>query len=415
MTAAVATIEDDITEFRPPPLRARPTRRIRDDAEALAVAEELSAKLAEGAAARDRDRILPYEEMDLLSDAGLLAISVPRGYGGAGVRAGTVARVIAALARADGSIGQIPQNHFFMLEGLRLQGTEEQKRFFYGRVLAGERLGNALSETGTKTAHDHATRLSRDGSIYRLNGRKFYSTGVLFAHWVAVVANDENNVSTIAFVPRETKGIKIVDDWSGFGQRTTGSGTTLLDNVEVHPFAILSFAALFERPTSMGPFAQIMHAAVEQGIAEAALADTVQFVRNSARPYKDAGVERASDDPYTVAIAGELKIRVDASSALLDRAGAFVDRAQAEPSVETVAAASVAVAEAKIASTEAALLVASKLIELAGSSATLTKHGLDRHWRNARTHTVHDPVRWKYRAVGDYWLNGVNPPRHGAI
>jgi SfnB family sulfur acquisition oxidoreductase len=415
MTAALATIENDSIEFRPPPLRTKSARRIRDDAEALAVAEEVSAKLAEGAAARDRDRVLPYEEMDLISDAGLLAITVPKAYGGAGVRAGTVARVIAALSSADGSIGQIPQNHFFMLEGLRLQGTEEQKRFFYGRVLAGERLGNALSEAGTKTAHDHATRLTRDGAIYRLNGRKFYSTGVLFAHWVAVVANDENNVSTIAFVPRETKGITIVDDWSGFGQRTTGSGTTLLDNVEVHPFAILSFAALFESPTSMGPFAQIMHAAVEQGIAEAALADTVQFVRNSARPYKDAGVDRASDDPYTVAIAGELKIWVDASSALLDRAGEFVDRVQAEPSVETVAAASVAVAEAKITSTEAALLVASKLIELAGSSATLAKHGLDRHWRNARTHTVHDPVRWKYRAVGDYWLNGVNPPRHGAI
>jgi SfnB family sulfur acquisition oxidoreductase len=415
MTAALATIENDSVEFRPPPLRTKSARRIRDDAEALAVAEEVSAKLAEGAAARDRDRVLPYEEMDLISDAGLIAITVPKAYGGAGVRAGTVARVIAALSSADGSIGQIPQNHFFMLEGLRLQGTEEQKRFFYGRVLAGERLGNALSEAGTKTAHDHATRLTRDGAIYRLNGRKFYSTGVLFAHWVAVVANDEKNVSTIAFVPRDTKGIAIVDDWSGFGQRTTGSGTTLLDNVEVHPFAILSFAALFESPTSMGPFAQIMHAAVEQGIAEAALADTVQFVRNSARPYKDAGVDRASDDPYTVAIAGELKIWVDASSALLDRAGEFVDRAQAEPSVETVAAASVAVAEAKITSTEAALLVASKLIELAGSSATLAKHGLDRHWRNARTHTVHDPVRWKYRAVGDYWLNGVNPPRHGAI
>jgi SfnB family sulfur acquisition oxidoreductase len=415
MTAALATIEDGIVEFRSPPLRARPTRRIRDDAEAIAVAEEISAKLAEGAAARDRDRILPYEEMELVSDAGLLAITVPKAYGGAGVRAGTVARVIAALSRADGSIGQIPQNHFFMLEGLRLQGTEEQKRFFYGRVLVGERLGNALSETGTKTAHDHATRLTRDGAVYRLNGRKFYSTGVLFAHWVAVVANDENNVSTIAFVPRDTKGITIVDDWSGFGQRTTGSGTTVLDNVEVHPLGVLSFAALFERPTSMGPFAQIMHAAVEQGIAEAALADTIQFVRNSARPYKDAGVDRASHDPYTVATAGELKIRVDASSALLDRAGEFVDRAHAEPSVETVAAASVAVAEAKIASTETALFVASKLIELAGSSATLTKHGLDRHWRNARTHTVHDPVRWKYRAVGDYWLNGVNPPRHGAI
>ena len=326
-----------------------------------------------------------------------------------------MARVIAALSRADASIGQIPQNHFFMLEALRLEGSEEQKRFFYGRVLGGERLGNALSETGTKTSHDHATRLKREGALYRLNGRKFYSTGVLFAHWVTVVANDDDGASTIAFVPRETEGITIVDDWTGFGQRVTGSGTTILENVPVHPFSLLSFKALFDRPTGMGPFAQIMHAAVEQGIAEAALADTVRFVRTSARPAKDAGVERASDDPYTIAAAGELKIRVDASSALLARAGAFVDRAQAEPSVETVAAASIAVAEAKIASTDAALFVASKLIELGGSSATLAKHGFDRHWRNARTHTVHDPVRWKYRAVGDYWLNGINPPRHGAI
>jgi SfnB family sulfur acquisition oxidoreductase len=414
-TAALATGENELNEFSAPPARSRPTLRIRDDAQAIDVAEEIAAKLAENAAARDRERILPYEEMELISDAGLLAVTVPKAYGGAGVRTGTVARVIAALSRADGSIGQIPQNHFFMLEALRLQGTEDQKLFFYDRVLAGERLGNALSETGTKTAMDHATRLTRDGALYRLNGRKFYSTGVLFAHWVAVVANDENNESTIAFVPRETQGITIVDDWSGFGQRVTGSGTTLLENVEVHPFAILSFKSLFERPTSMGPFAQIMHAAVEQGIAEAALADAVRFVQTSARPWKDAGVDRASDDPYTVAMAGELKIRVDASSALLDRAGALVDRAAAEPSVETVAAASVAVAEAKIASTDAALLVASKLIELGGSSATAAKHDFDRHWRNARTHTVHDPVRWKYRVVGDYWLNGVNPPRHGAI
>jgi SfnB family sulfur acquisition oxidoreductase len=414
-TAARATVEDDVIEFSPPPVRARPARRIRDDAEALAVVEEIAAKLAEGAAERDRERILPYAEMELISDAGLLAITVPKAYGGTGVRAGTVARVIAALSRADGSIGQIPQNHFFMLEALRLQGTAEQKRFFYGRVLAGERLGNALSETGTKTAQDHATRITRDGALYRLNGRKFYSTGVLFAHWVAVVANDDNHDSALAFVPRETKGITIIDDWSGFGQRVTGSGTTVLDNVEVHPFSVLSFKALFERPTSMGPFAQVMHAAVEQGIAEAALADTVRFVGAAARPWKDAGVDRASNDPYTVAAAGELKIRVDASGALLDRAGRFVDRAAAEPTPETVAAASVAVAEAKIASTDAALLTASKLIELGGSSATLARHDLDRHWRNARTHTVHDPIRWKYHAVGNYWLNGVNPPRHGAI
>jgi SfnB family sulfur acquisition oxidoreductase len=414
MTAALATVEKGVDGFVAPPLHAGSVRRIRNDAEALAVAEEISAKLVESASARDRHRLLPYDEIELVSQAGLFAITVPKQYGGAGVSAYTVARVIAALSAADGSIGQIPQNHFFMLEGLRLEASEEQKRFFYGRVLEGERLGNALSETGTKTAHDHATRLTRDGKIYRLNGRKFYSTGVLFAHWVAVVANDDDDRGTIALVPRDTKGITIIDDWSGFGQRVTGSGTTLLDDVEVHPFSVFSFQALFDRPTPMGPFAQIMHAAVEQGIAEAALADTAHFVRAS-RPWKYARVERASDDPYTVAAVGELKIRVDASNALLERAGSFVDQAVDNPTAETVAAASVAVAEAKILSTDAALLVASKLIELGGSNATLAKYNLDRHWRNARTHTVHDPIRWKYHTIGDYWLNGNYPPRHGAI
>ena len=165
----------------------------------------------------------------------------------------------------------------------------------------------------------------------------------------------------------------------------------------------------------MGPVAQIMHAAVEAGLARAALAETIRFVRDHSRPWKDAGVERASQDPYTLAAIGETQIRVTAANALLERAGVLVDRAIAEPDADTVAAASVAVAEAKVLTTETALHAGSKLIELAGSRATLQEFGLDRFWRNARTHTVHDPVRWKYRAIGDYWLNGINPPRHGAI
>lgn len=401
--------------FRAPPQRGQSARVISDEAEAISIAQNIAAAIAKDAASRDRDRRLPYEELDLLSDAGLLAITVPKAYGGAEVSAGALAEVIAVLSQADGSIGQIPQNHFFMLEALRLEGSEEQKRFFYGRVLAGERIGNALSELGTKTAQDHATRLTRDGAVYRLNGRKFYSTGALFAHWIAVVANDDDGRSTIAFVPRDASGVTIIDDWSGFGQRVTGSGTTLLDNVEVHPFSVISLRAAFDRPTSMGPHAQIMHAAIEAGIARGALAETIKFVRTRSRPWKDAGVEHAYEDPYTIAQIGEMKIRVSASDALLKRAARFVDAAVSAPNAESVAAASVAVAEAKAASTDASLHVASKLIELAGSRATLAEFGLDRYWRNARTHSVHDPVRWKYRAVGDYWLNGVNPPRHGAI
>ena len=404
-----------LAEFQPPPPRWRSAHVIRDDAEAIAVASEVAKKIAKDAVLRDRQRVLPYDDLEEISDAGLLAITVPKEYGGAGVRAGTLAEVIALLAAADGSIGQIPQNHFFMLEALRLQGTDEQKRFFYERILTGERVGNALSEIGTKTAQDHLTRITRDGKAFRLNGKKYYSTGVLFAHWIAVVANDEENVSRVAFVPRDTKGITVIDDWNGFGQRVTGSGTTLLENVEVHPLAVLSFSALFKTPTSMGPLAQIMHAAIEAGIARGALADTIDFVRTRSRPWKDARVDHAYQDPYTISEVGRMQISVAASDALLARAAKFVDAAAEEPSVDSVAAASIAVAESKTASTEAALYVSNKVIELAGSRATLQEFGLDRHWRNARTHSVHDPVRWKYRAVGDYWLNGINPPRHGAI
>jgi SfnB family sulfur acquisition oxidoreductase len=410
-----ATDSDVPSDFCVPPLTVANAGRLRSDAEAIAAAREAAAWIGQGAAQRDRERRLPHGELDLLSEFGLLAITVPKQYGGAGVSAGTLAEVIATISAADGSIGQIPQNHFFMLEALRLQGSEAQKRFFYDRVLLGERIGNALSEVGTKTAHHHNTRISRDGAGFRVNGRKFYSTGVLFAHWIAVVGNDDEGRSAIAFVPKQTDGVSVIDDWSGFGQRTTGSGTTVFENVAVHPFSVVPMQALFDHPTSMGPVAQIMHAAVDQGIARAGLRDTIQFVRAYTRPWKDSGVEHGYEDPYLIAELGAVEVSVAAGEALLARAGEFTDVAIARPGVDTVAAASVAVAEAKVAATEASLLAGSKLIELAGSRATLAEFDLDRHWRNARTHTVHDPVRWKYRAIGDYWLKGINPPRHGAL
>jgi SfnB family sulfur acquisition oxidoreductase len=409
-----ATI-DRLPEFRVPAPRERPARIIRSDAEAIAAAREVATVLAKSAAERDRERRLPHEEMDLLSDAGLLAITVPKEFGGAEVKAGTLAEVMAILSAADGSIGQIPQNHFFMLEALRLIGTPEQKRFFYKGVLAGERIGNALSEVGTKTAQDHSTKITKDGDAYRLNGRKFYSTGVLFAHWIAVVANNDEGKSSLAIIPRDSDGITIIDDWSGFGQRTTGSGTTLLENVPVHPFSVLPFHELFATPTSMGPHAQIMHAAVDQGIARGALAETIRFVRQYTRAWKESGVEHGYEDPHIIAEVGQVKVAVDAGEALLARAGAFVDEAVNNPTTDTVASASIAVAEAKVAATDASLFAGSKLIELGGSRSTLAEFNLDRYWRNARTHTVHDPVRWKYRVIGNYWLNGVNPPRHGAL
>ncbi|EIU4415577.1 SfnB family sulfur acquisition oxidoreductase, partial [Pseudomonas aeruginosa] len=321
------------------------------------------------------------------------------------------------VSAAGSSLGQIPQNHFYALEVLRVNGSPAQKGRLFGAALAGERFGNALAEIGTRTASERRTRLRADGDGdgYRLDGRKFYCTGALYAQRVPTLAVDDEGRQQLAFVPRDSAGLEIVDDWSGFGQRTTGSGSALFDRVAVAAEDVVSFQDAFERPTTVGPLAQILHAAIDAGIARGAFEDTLRFVRERARPWVDSGVDKASADPLTIHEIGRLAIRLHAAEALLERAGRVLDRATAEPDAESVAAASIAVAEARALTTEVALLAGSKLIELGGSRACLAELGLDRHWRNARVHTLHDPVRWKYHAVGDYYLNGRLPPRRGTL
>jgi SfnB family sulfur acquisition oxidoreductase len=390
--------------------------RIENDQQALDVAHAVAHTLAEGASQRDRERRLPYAEIGIYSASGLWGIAVPREFGGADVSYATLAEVTAIISEADPAIGQIPQNHFYMLDVLRVNGTRDQQAFYFERALAGERFGNALSERGTKTVADYRTALTPDGDGFRINGTKFYSTGALFAQWIPIVAKAADDVLYVAFASAQTPGLSVVDDWSGFGQRTTGSGTTTLDNIYVEASAVVPYSTAFDaRPTTVGPIGQLIHAAVDLGIARAAVADARRFVRERSRPWIDSGVERASDDPLTLELFGKLTLQLHAAEALVERAGRRVDAAVKESTAHTVASASVAAAEARAATTEIALQASTRLIELAGTQATLAEHNLDRHWRNARTHTLHDPVRWKYIAVGNYYLNDVLPPRHGGL
>ena len=388
---------------------------IRSDAEALSVARELAAHFKRESAVRDRDRRLPLDELELFSHTGLWGITVPQAWGGAGVSNVTLAQVVALIAAADASLGQIPQNHFYALEVLRVNGTPAQQARLYAEVLAGQRFGNALAEIGTKTAHDRTTHLARAEDGYRITGRKFYATGALYAQRIPTSVVDDNGVQHLAFVPRDSDGLTVIDDWSGFGQRTTGSGSVVFDNVWVEAEDVIPFQSAFERPTSVGPLAQILHAAIDTGIARAAFEDALHFVRTKTRPWIDATTDIASEDPLTLKSFGQLSVRLHAAEALLERAGEFLDSAQANPNASTVAAASIAVAEARAISTDISLAAGSTLFELAGSQATLAEHGLDRHWRNARVHTLHDPVRWKYHAVGNYYLNDENPPLRGTL
>jgi SfnB family sulfur acquisition oxidoreductase len=397
-----------------PPLL--PTVVLRDDAQAIDAARRLADLAREQAAQRDAQRELPWSLIEHFTQSGLGSISVPRAFGGPNVSFATIAQVFSIISAADPALGQIPQNQFGILHLLQGSATPQQQQTLFKSVLEGWRIGNAGPERGTKNTLELKARITAHGARFVINGQKFYSTGALFAHWVAVKALNDQGQQVMAFVPRGTPGLQIVDDWSGFGQRTTASGTVLLDHVQIDAALVVENWRLSLTPNIQGAVSQLIQAAIDAGIARAAIDDTVDFVKNRSRPWIDAHVERASDDPYVIADIGKLKLELHAAEALLHEAAKVLDEVNAKPIDDYSAArASIAVARAKVLTTEVSLLDSEKLFELAGSRATLAQFNLDRHWRNARVHTLHDPVRWKYHAVGAWHLNGTLPARHSWI
>ncbi|WP_331375215.1 SfnB family sulfur acquisition oxidoreductase [Sinorhizobium chiapasense] len=395
----------------PRPKPVTPARIIRSDAEALEIAERLAEKFKAGAALRDREGLLPIAELDEYSESGLWSINVPKAYGGPEVSYATLARVIATIAAADPAIAQITQNHLAIIATVDLDGTEEQKKLFFSWALEGIRYGNAFSELKSKTVAAFETKVAFDGDDAIVNGEKFYTTGALLAHVVPIVAVDENGQGYLVFADRDAPGLTVTNNWSSFGQRTTASGSVKIDNVRV-PRARAVRVTSFDHPTVGGPVSQIIQSAIDAGIARGAIEDTIAFVRNHSRPWIDSGKETAGDDLFTIAAVGDLKIKLHAAEALLEIAGRSIDAAKVHPTLETVSEATIKTGESKVLTTEIAILATNKLFELAGTRSTLDEHNLDRHWRNARVHTLHDPVRWKFYHVGNYYLNGVHPPRH---
>ncbi|MFF0573656.1 SfnB family sulfur acquisition oxidoreductase [Streptosporangium saharense] len=389
---------------------------IADDAEALETARRLAAEFGAGAAERDSARKLPHAEVERLSASGLLGVTVPADHGGADVRHETLAEVFRLLASGDPSLAQIPQSHFVYVNVLRRQGTPAQREFFFAEVLAGRRFGNAQSEAGTKHVQDIRTRLvpEPDGS-FLLSGVKHYSTGALFAHWIPVLARAEDDTLHVAYVPRDAHGLTVVDDWDGMGQRTTASGTVKLDRVGVPADRIVPHHLTFQGPQLHGAVAQLLHTAIDVGIAAAALAEAAEFVRTRSRPWFESGYESATEDPLLIQRFGELGIQLRAAEALLATAARTVDLAAAGLTDERAAEASIAVAAAKAFAASAAVEISGALFELAGTRSALDGLNLHRFWRDARTHTLHDPARWKVQHIGRHLLNGTLPPRHGLL
>ncbi|WP_280340877.1 acyl-CoA dehydrogenase family protein [Nocardia neocaledoniensis] len=449
--------------------------RITTAAQALAVATHLAAEFAARAAERDRARRLPHEELDQLSASGLLAITVPAAFGGADLPPSVVAEVVRILATGDPNIAQVPHSHFVYLNLLRLAGTPAQQHEYFGRVLAGARIANAQSERGGATVADIATvlrpvrhQLADGPRRFVVDGTKYYCTGSLFADVLAVLTRLDDPLAVsglepgeyVAFVPAPASGVRIIDDWDALGQRTTGSGTVEFDGVQVDSHNLVARAAAVNAPTGYGAFAQLLHAAIDTGIARGALDAAAEFTRTHSRPWFEAEVSRAVDDPLLVQRFGELAVSVGAAEAALVVAGASVDvtvggsataratstgvpwgngseSGSVRPSaVESAGAAqssgasavedsgadhsdvgraSIAVATAKILADRAANEVSAAIFEVGGTRSAAAAHRLDHFWRNARTHTLHDPVRWKYQHIGRAVLWDQPPPSHGVI
>ncbi|WP_433435040.1 acyl-CoA dehydrogenase family protein [Nonomuraea sp. CA-141351] len=380
---------------------------------ALEAARRIGAELAPGAAGRDARVEPPADALAAIAKSGLLGVSVPRELGGTGLSNAELLEVVRILAVADSSVAQTLLPHFVLLGAVVGLASDELRERVLRDVLAGGLIGNATSERGTKHAWDPRTTARADGGEVVVNGRKYYATGALSATWISVLAKDEEGRLVTVFVPRDAKGLELSGDWTSFGQRATVSGSAVLNDVRVDASHVVPLYRAFEGPTVGGAFDQLIHIAIDVGIARAALEDGAAFIRDHSRPWFESTVERVTDEQSVLVRFGQIAGRVLVTELALARAAQLLDEVVAAgPDDHNTALLSAHVAAVKTQAAQVAVQTSNDVFELAGTRATDAAYGLDRHWRNARTHTLHDPVRWKEFHLGNFLLNDVRPPRN---
>jgi alkylation response protein AidB-like acyl-CoA dehydrogenase len=363
--------------------------------------------IAAGAVARERDRRLPVEEVDRLRRAGFGALRVPVEHGGWGASLEQEFRLLVRLGAADSNLPQLLRGHVAFVETQRAQPDGPLRTEWLTRLATGDVLvGNAQAERGDATAV--TTRLTEVDGGLRLDGRKFYSTGTLYADWIWVGALRGDEPVALA-VRADAPGVTRVDDWDGFGQRLTGSGTTLFEGVEVDPRQVLPWSDSAERRPLAYTQAlyQLVLLAAESGIARAVLRDAVDFVRPRTRTFGVAGVSLPREDPLVQRVVGRLSSIASAVEAVTLSAVRALEAADRRASEDDYQEALATVFEAQQVVLPLVLEAATALFEVGGASAVDADRALDRHWRNARTIASHNPAIHRERALGDRRLNGT--------
>ncbi|MFI0788681.1 acyl-CoA dehydrogenase family protein [Streptomyces lydicus] len=375
-------------------------------------ATEVAAVLATDAVARDRAGATPYAEVQLLKDSGLVTLLGPTAHGGAGQDWTTAYRVIREVAAADGSIGQLLGYHYLWNWAARLVGTREQweqveaeaarQRWFFG---------------GAVNPRDKDVVVRDEGETLVFSGRKSFSTGSRVSDVTVlegVLEGTDHHV--FAIVPSDSDGLTFHDDWDNIGQRLTESGSVTLDKVRVPWAAAAGYVDKEFRPrvynTLNVPTIQLVFAHFYLGIASGALETAAVYTRTKARSWLHGGHERAVDEPYVLDAYGDLTAKLWAAEALADQVSAEGQRLHEDPDAVTEqdrGAFEVRVAAVKARATDVALEVTNRIFEVTGARSTAAAEGLDRFWRNVRTHTLHDPVAYKRREVGRFRLTGDLP------
>ena len=359
-------------------------------------------KIAEGAADRESRRVLPYAEVRQLREAGFLRLRVPVEYGGLGATLPEFVEQLIALGRADSNLPQLLRGHVGFVESRLINRDERWLR----RVAEGTVVGNAQSELGNASFFHGATTLA-DG---RLNGTKFYSTGSLFADVIHTTASVDGDRSADVFVPAAADGVRRLDDWNGFGQRLTGSGTTVFDDVRISPEDVEVFENRRPPRTYVAAVFQLVHLATLAGIARAAVEEVTAFVRQRERNLHNPSTAPRNDPLVQETVGRVAGAAFAATATTLAAASAVEQVAQlagaASPADLDAADAAVYCAQGPVVTLVLGLVT--ELFEVGGSSAVTTRYALDRHWRNARTLASHNPLVYRHRSVGDHLLNGTS-------
>ncbi|RZF27345.1 monooxygenase [Paraburkholderia sp. UYCP14C] len=372
--------------------------------------EHVLKALASSAVERDRSGGTARAERALLRDSGLLRLSIPAKFGGFGESWAVTLDVVRQIAQVDGSLAHLFAFHHLQLATVHLFGHPEQiERWHTDTVKHSWFWGNALNplDPNTRASAGH------DGA-WIFSGRKSFCSGASDSDQLLASAFDPSGRLLIAAIPTSRSGISVLDDWDNIGQRQTDSGTVLFDQVLVETDDLLDRPGPLSSPFAcLRPLlAQSILAHVYLGLGEGALQAARTATLAQTRPWISSTAERVNEDQYVLARYGDFWLELEAARALAERAAVGFDAAwrRGLPLTESERGeVAIAVAAARVAAARAGLDVAHRMFEVTGARSTAAALRLDRFWRNLRVHTLHDPIDYKVRDLGNWALNESIP------